>query len=368
MSRYRGSDESTHRQVPRTAVLVVNLGTPERPDTPSVRRYLAEFLSDPRVIELPRWLWKTILHGVILRVRPRRSAHAYQQIWREAGSPLLLETAALTEALAQRYPADAEAPLFRLAMRYGQPSIPTVMRELAALGMRRLLVLPLYPQYSATTTASVFDAVVDELKTWRWWPELRLIGDYLHEPGYVQALANSVREHWQQHGRGEKLLLSFHGIPRRYFLQGDPYYCQCQVTGRQLAAALELKEDEWALCFQSRVGAEPWLQPYTDRQLIAWAEQGLKRVDVLCPGFAVDCLETLEEIAQQNAEAFRAAGGEALRYIPALNHRADHVDMLAALVDRHLQDWALPVADVAARETRVAALKSSQQAWLERRR
>lgn len=340
MSAYFGTSDFRHGAATPLGVLVCNLGTPAAPTTAAVRRYLAEFLSDPRVVELPRWLWLPLLHGIILNIRPRRSAHAYQKIWTAAGSPLLLQATAQREGLATRLAARVPGGcVVALGMRYGTPSIASAMRALAQANVRRLLVLPLYPQYSAPSTASALDAVYRELQRWRWMPELRTINDYHAEPDYIAALAASVREYWAAHGRGEKLLMSFHGIPRAYFLAGDPYYCQCQATGRLLAAALGLDRGEWLLSFQSRFGREAWLEPYTDRTLQTLAREGLRTVDVVCPGFAADCLETLEEIAVQNAEAFVARGGEALRYIPALNAREDHLDMLAALLLRHAQGW-----------------------------
>ncbi|MFO1493415.1 MAG: ferrochelatase [Lysobacterales bacterium] len=368
MSGYLGMNAASgHRLQPKTAVVLVNLGTPDAPTPSALRRYLGEFLSDPRVVEAPRWLWWLVLHGVILRIRPARSARAYQSVWTPQGSPLLLGSQALTAGLARTLEAElgAHAPLVRLAMSYGQPALAEVLRELREQGMRRLLVLPLYPQYSGSTTASVFDAVTRELSRWRWWPELRLIGDYYRAPGYVAALAESVRRWWQTHGRADRLLLSFHGIPRRYLIEGDPYFCQCQVTARLLREALGLSEAELQVSFQSRVGREVWLQPYTQALLTEWGKAGVGRVQVLCPGFAIDCLETLEEIAVENAEAFRHAGGGALEYIPALNADAAHVQLMRDLVREHTQGWLdSPYPDeVQAREHRVASVRAGAD-WL----
>lgn len=322
----------------RAAVLLVNLGTPDAPTASAVRRYLGQFLADPRIVELPRWLWRIILHGVILRIRPRRSAHAYRKVWSERGSPLQFGT----EALAARLDAQlaATGPLVvRHAMRYGGPSIATRLRELGELGVRRLLVVPLFPQYSATTTASVFDALSAELCTWRRIPELRFVGDYHAEPLHIEALARSVEAHWQAQGRGQRLLLSLHGIPERYVRNGDPYRAQCEATADALRARLGLAADELMLTFQSRVGREPWLQPYTDQVLAALPGQGVRRLDVMCPGFAIDCLETLEEIAMAGRDTFLEAGGEAFHYIPCLNDGTDQVAAMAALVRRHGQGW-----------------------------
>lgn len=340
MAKYKGEPDYRHGTADRLGVLLVNLGTPDAATTAAVRRYLAEFLWDPRVIEVPRPLWWLILHGVILRIRPRRSAEAYAKVWTEDGSPLLSwslrQKKGLEKMLAAALPTP---PAVALAMRYGRPSIDEALDELRAANVRRLLVLPLYPQYSATTTASVFDGLADSLRTQRWIPELRLVSDYHDEPGYIDALAASVREFWASKGRGDHLVMSFHGVPRRYLLAGDPYHCQCQKTGRLLAEALHLEDDEWSLSFQSRVGREEWLRPYTDEHLAELAGAGHRRVDVICPGFSVDCLETLEEIAMQNAELFQENGGESLAYVPALNARRDHLSFLTQLVLRHIQGW-----------------------------
>ena len=367
--KFLGSNEREgHSRTPLTAVVLVNLGTPDAPTAAALRRYLGEFLSDPRVVETPRWLWWLILHGVILRIRPARSARAYATVWTEQGSPLLVGSQALADAVQTELGArlGTDAPVVRLAMSYGNPKLRDVLEDLRSRGMRRLLVVPLYPQYSGSTTASVFDAVSSQLQRWRWIPDLRFVTEYYREPGYVQALAASVREHWEAQGRGERLLLSFHGIPGRYLVNGDPYYCQCQVTARLLRESLGLGESELHVTFQSRVGREPWLQPYTDQTLVEWARSGVRRVDVMCPGFSIDCLETLEEIAGQNAEAFVHAGGERLSYIPALNHRPDHVATIAQLVVQQMGGWLPPSADAADREARLvrAAAVHAGQDWL----
>ena len=341
MARYQGNPDFHHDRASATGVLLVNLGTPDAPTPQAVRRFLAEFLWDPRVVEVPRALWWLILHGVILRVRPGRVARAYETVWGEDGSPLLAisrkQTEALRDELARQLGPGVQVAL---GMRYGNPSLRQAMDELRAHGVRRLLVLPMYPQYSATTTASIFDEVFRVLSGWRWVPELRTVQHYHDYPPYIEALAASVREHWQNHARPDRLLMSFHGIPQRYFDAGDPYFCECQKTGRLLAERLDLQEGEWQLTFQSRFGREPWLQPYTDHTLREWGSQGVKRVDVVCPGFSADCLETLEEIAEQNRELFVQAGGAQLHYIAALNDRPDHVRMLSRLVAEHMQGWA----------------------------
>ena len=340
-------------------VLLCNLGTPDAPTTPAVRRYLAEFLADPRLIELPRWLWLPILHGIILNTRPRRSAHAYRKIWLREGSPLLVwskaQHAALESQLAAVY---ADRVRVALAMRYGQPSIANALEGLRAAGVKRVLVLPLYPQYSGPATGSVFDAVTNVLQRWRWVPDLQFITSYHTEPAYIAALAASITEHWQQAGRGEKLFFSFHGLPHHYFMQGDPYFCQCHATARLVATALGLADTAWQVVFQSRFGRARWLEPYADLTLQMAAQSGLRNVDVVCPGFAADCLETLEEMALQNRELFLKAGGEALRYIPALNARPEHITALSGLLQRHLASWpeCAPLWD-AAQETHEGSLR-----------
>ncbi|MGQ0799186.1 MAG: ferrochelatase [Pseudomarimonas sp.] len=345
---YLGRSDYSHGSASRCGVLIVNLGTPAAPNASALRRYLAEFLADRRVIELPRAVWLPLLYGVILPFRAPRSAHAYQKVWTEAGSPLRVNSEALAASLGESLAAAGIDADVRLAMRYGSPSVERVLDGWHKEGLRRLLVLPLYPQYSATTTASVFDAVYACVRRWRWQPELRLITDYFSEDGWVEAIAQSIRAHWAAHGRGERLLMSFHGIPKRYLLAGDPYFCQCHASARLIAKALNLANDEWTLSFQSRVGREEWLRPYTDEVIKALPAEGVRRLDVICPGFAVDCLETLEEIAMQNAELFVASGGETLRYIRALNSAASHVQALVDLVKRQGGGWS----EFADRETR----------------
>ncbi len=341
MPDYVGESQYKHGEPERLGVLIANLGTPEAPTPSAVRRFLAEFLWDRRVVEAPRWLWWLALHGVVLRIRPAKSARAYQQIWTEAGSPLLVNSRALAEAIRRRLAADLDA-VTALGMSYGSPSIPAALEELRRAGARRLIVLPLYPQYSATTTASVFDRVTRELRRWRWVPDLRFITSYHDDPPYIDALSASLREHWRMResaARSHHLLFSFHGIPRRYLAAGDPYHCQCRKTARLVAAQLELSEEEWSVSFQSQVGREEWLRPYTDERLMQLAKQGGKRVTVICPGFATDCLETLEEIALRNRAMFLQHGGDDFDYAPALNASDAHASFLADLIGRHAAGW-----------------------------
>ncbi len=342
MQHLSGPDSYDHRVPGLTGVLLVNLGTPDAPTPSAVRRYLREFLSDPRVIDYPRWLWLPILHGIILRVRPRKSTHAYQQVWTVQGSPLLANSNALASSLRTQLQSDVHPDMqLLIGMTYGKPSIQHALQQLQQANVRRLLVLPLYPQYSVSTTASVFDAVAKALKQTFWLPELRFINNYHDDQHYIAALAQSVTTYWQTHERNH-LLLSFHGLPQRYLYQGDPYHCQCLKTARLLAERLQLKADEWSISFQSRVGREQWLKPYTDHTLMQYPKQGIKRVAVMCPGFAVDCLETLEEIVIRNRADFIAAGGEQFDYVPALNNDVAHIELLSHLVQHHTQGW-LPV-------------------------
>jgi ferrochelatase len=333
--KYTGTPDYQHGSEPRIGVLLVNLGTPEEPSPRAVRRYLAEFLWDPRVIELPRPLWWLILHLIILRVRPKKSAHAYQKIWTPEGSPLLIESKAVADGLQARL---GDRVRVALGMTYGRPSITDVLEQFRRENVQRLLVLPMYPQYSATTAGSIFDRVTRQLATWRWLPELRIVNQYWQEDAYIAALADSIEAHWQQHGR-KHLLFSFHSIPKRYFLAGDPYHCFCHATARLVAERLQLGQDDWSLGFQSRFGREEWLKPYVDLLLLDYARQGPKQVTLVCPGFATDCLETLEEIDMQNRTAFLEAGGEAFDYVPCLNSSDAQLSLYEQLVLKHAQGW-----------------------------
>ena len=350
-----------HDHVGRIGVLLVNLGTPDEPTRGAVRRYLKEFLWDPRVVEVPRPIWWLVLNGVILNTRPSRSARAYSKVWTDEGSPLLSvsqkQRNALAAVIAHRF--GSEVPV-TLGMRYGNPSIPAALAQLRDADVRRVLVLPLYPQYSATTTASTFDAIAAELRHWRWIPELRFINHYHDEPAYIAALADSVQRHRAEFGGAERLLMSFHGIPEEYFHKGDPYYCECQKTGRLLAETLGLGAQDWQISFQSRLGPKQWLQPYTDHTLESLAKEGVKSVQVICPGFSADCLETLEEVAMENRDAFLAAGGERYEYIPCLNDDAAHIAMLAGLVDQHTQGWGPDLEEPAQVHRRALAMGASQ--------
>jgi ferrochelatase len=353
------SFDEIHRASPTLGVLLINLGTPDAPEARAIRRYLREFLSDRRVVDLSPWIWQPLLHTVILPFRPRRLAHAYGSIWSAAGSPLLATTQSLAAAVETQLQAQfGDSVRVAVGMRYGRPSIASAIDQLIAANARRLIVLPLYPQYASSSTASAFDAVWTHLQTLRWVPEVHSIGSYHDQPAHIRALAASVREWWERNGRGDHLLLSFHGIPQQHVLAGDPYYCHCQKTARLLADALQLADGSWSVAFQSRLGRIPWIQPYTDQVLPQLAKGGVKKLDVLCPGFAADCLETLEEVAIRYRDSFAAHGGE-LRYIPALNDSALQAAALVELIGGLAAQWRpapLAEGDRALRQTRVAAL------------
>jgi ferrochelatase len=330
-----------HGEPARTAVLLVNLGTPRTPTAAALRRYLAEFLSDPRVVEIPRLVWLPLLHGVILQTRPRKSAAKYAGIWMPEGSPLAVWTARQSEALTAVLHARGHDVLVAHAMRYGEPAVPDRLDELAEQGATRVLVLPLYPQYSAATTASTFDKVAQWARTARRVPALRLVDAFHDDPGYIDALAESLREHWRRQSPAERLLLSFHGMPARTLSLGDPYFCHCQKTARLLAERLLLSPERVLVTFQSRFGKAKWLEPYTEPTLQRLAGEGIKSVDVMCPGFVADCLETLEEIDIEARAAFLAAGGSDLRYVPCLNAGPRWISALADLAEREMQGWPL---------------------------
>ena len=318
----------------KTAVILCNLGTPDAPTPTAVRRYLAEFLSDPRVVEIPRAIWLPILYGIILTIRPRKSAAKYAQVWLgDKGSPLLHYTQLQTAGLQTRLGEHAKV---YTAMRYGQPALPTVLSQAQAAGAERILILPMYPQYSGTTTASVYDSLAAWSVRQRRIPSISVISDFHQHPAYIAALAAQVQAHWQQHGRAQKLVLSFHGVPQRTVDLGDPYAAHCQKTAELLAAALQLQPQQWQMTFQSRFGKAKWLEPATDHSLEKLARQGCSSVDVFCPGFVADCLETLEEIAMENREIFMEAGGQDFRFIPCLNDSPVWLDALAQIVDTQI--------------------------------
>ena len=351
--RFAAEPPFKHGQAAKTAIVYCNLGTPDAPTAAALRRYLAEFLSDARVVEIPRLLWLAILHGIILRVRPAKSAHKYASIWTSEGSPLKVWTQRQAQALQAKF--DAAQVQVRFAMRYD--AIPDVLNELKSQGVTRVLVLPAYPQYSATTTASVFDAVYTWGLRTRQLPELRFVNHYHDHPGYIQALAAKIQAHWAEHGRAEQLVMSFHGVPARTLQLGDPYHCECHKTARLLAEALQLPKEAYKVCFQSRFGKAKWLEPYTEPTVRQLAKDGTKSVDIVCPGFVGDCLETLEEIAMEVKAAFLEDGGSQFHYIECLNDSPAWIDGLHAIALQHMGGWNLAGAPTAERaRSRSAAL------------
>jgi len=318
----------------KTGVLLVNLGSPAAPTTSAVRRFLKEFLGDPRVVNLPRPLWWVILRFFILPFRPHRSTAAYRKIWDEKGSPLVFLTRQLTDMVAQRL--NAKGVITDYAMRYGKPSIAEQLNVLKKQGIDNLIILPLYPQYSSTTTASVYDDLIKELNRWRHLPSFQFISDYHQDEHYIAAVAESIEKIWRKQERNDLLLMSFHGLPEQLTQWGDPYFHQCHKTAALIAEKLDLDKENWRVVFQSRFGKAQWLKPYCAETLQNLARQGVKKIDVVCPGFAVDCLETLEEIAMENKALFIKAGGETYRYIPALNDSKLHADAIVKLIEQKL--------------------------------
>jgi ferrochelatase len=349
-----------HGSVNRVGILLANLGTPDAPTPAAVRVYLKQFLSDPRVVEIPRAIWWFILNGIILPFRSRQSAHKYASIWTNEGSPLKIHTERQAQLLQQAMSDRARAVKVVYGMRYGNPSIPSALEQLKAEGCDRILVLPAYPQYSGTTTASVFDALFWHLTRIRNAPELRMIKHYHDDDGYVAALAESVRAHWAQHGRPDKLVMSFHGVPKRTLLLGDPYHCECHKTARLVAEKLGIGKGDYLVTFQSRFGKAEWLQPYTAPTLEKLAKEGVGRVDVMCPGFTSDCLETLEEIAMEAREDFLAAGGKTFHYLPCLNEDPAWIAAMATLVEGHMAGWPIS-ADPAAQQAHRSDAETSRR-------
>lgn len=335
------SKQYSHDHQAVTGILITNLGTPDEPTTAGLRRYLAEFLWDPRIVDMPRPLWWLILHGFILRFRPSRSAASYRTVWTDEGSPLLSISKKQLEALRQLLSQQVNGPVVvELGMRYGNPSISSALERLRDANAQRVLVFPLYPQNSCSTTASTFDAVAATVEKWRWLPEFRFINQYHDDANYIEVLAASIREAWSDREQSERLLFSFHGTPKRFHTDGDPYFVQCHQTAQLVAERLGLDKDRWQLTFQSIFGREEWLKPYTIETLRELGAGGVTSVDIVCPGFSADCLETIEEISVENRDAFIEAGGKSFNYIPALNDRADHISALASLVQKNITDWA----------------------------
>ncbi|MGA9164441.1 MAG: ferrochelatase [Thiobacillus sp.] len=349
---YLKEPDYTHGQQARTGILLVNLGTPEAPTAQALRTYLKEFLSDPRVVEIPRAIWWLILNGIILNTRPKKSAKKYAAIWTADGSPLKAHTEKQAKLLKGWLGGKIASPLMvEYAMRYGNPSVPNTLARMKAAGCDRILILPAYPQYAASSTATAFDAAFAWLQQTRTQPALRTVKHYHDHPAYIQALAANIRDYWQRHGRPDVLLMSFHGVPRYTLDKGDPYHCECQKTGRLLAAALGLEARQFRLTFQSRFGRAEWIQPYTDNTLAELGQAGTARVDVVAPGFTADCLETLEELAMEGRDTFLQAGGKEFHYIPALNEHPQWVAALGQIALENLGGWVSEVWDRDADET-----------------
>ncbi len=342
MPRFQPEPPYRHGSPRGTAVVLVNLGTPDAATAPALRRYLGQFLADPRVVEIPRLVWWPILNGIILNTRPKKSAAKYASVWTRDGSPLRVYTERQAKLLQGLLGERGHRVSVAWAMRYSQPSVGSVLDRLKAAGHERILIVPMYPQYAASTTATVVDEAARWLLQTRNQPEMRFLRHYHDDTGYLAALETSVRKHWQQVGRpatGDRLLISFHGLPKRSLDLGDPYFCECHKTGRLLAERLGLAAEQYLITFQSRFGKAEWLQPYTAPTLEAWGKAGVRRVDVICPGFSADCLETLEEIAQEGRDDFLKAGGKEYHYIPALNDAPDWIAALADITERHLAGW-----------------------------
>ena len=360
-------NQNPHLRPSRTAVLLLNLGTPSAPTPKAVRSYLKEFLSDPRVVEIPRLIWWFILNGIILPIRSSASAKKYAEIWLpKLGSPLMHYSRLQAKDLALRFSNQGHEVVVDLAMRYGKPSTADVLGELRTLGVERLLLFPLYPQYSATTSASSFDEVFRVLRGWRNQPELRLIKHYHDHPAYIKALKDQVLSSWEKEGRpdfnaGARLVMSFHGLPKRNLIKGDPYHCECLKSGRLLGEALGLEVGQYLVTFQSRFGKAEWLKPYTAASIKLLGQQQCPRVDVFCPGFPADCLETLEEIAIEGRATYLENGGKDFRYIPCLNSNPIWVDALYEIAQQHLSGWPLTVEtdiELALRDQRAKAVES----------
>ena len=339
MATFIGNSEFKHGTKLRIGVLLSNLGTPDKPQRKELRVYLKEFLSDPRVIETPKLIWKVILNGIILNTRPQKSAKNYQKVWTDEGSPLLVilnKQKKLTQDLLGKENLELE---FAVGMRYGNPSIEKGLEELREKNCNKIIVLPMYPHYCAATTGSTFDAVTNTMQKWRWVPSLRFISTYHDHPDYIKALVNSIQKHWDEHGKPDKILFSYHGIPKKYFTKGDPYHCLCSKTTRLVREQMGLSDEIAMTTFQSRFGPQEWLQPYTDKTVEKLAKDKVEHLQIVAPGFSADCLETIEELDGENREIFEEHGGKKFSYIPCLNDQSDHINLIGALIQNELQGW-----------------------------
>ena len=339
MANYKGEKDYQHGSQEKIGILITNLGTPDAPNIKALKVYLKEFLSDPRVIEVPKIIWQIILRMFILQTRPRKSAKSYKSIWTEQGSPLLDISTKQINAIKSELELQSKNVVIELGMRYGNPSIANALKVLQKKQSRKLLVLPLYPQYCGATTGSTFDAVSSVLQKWRWIPEIRFINQYFEEKNYIKVLANSIEAFWQVNGKPQKLIFSYHGIPKKYHLNGDPYHCYCLKTTRLVKEYLNLNDEEVLTTFQSRFGSQEWLQPYTDQTLKELPNNNIKKIHIISPGFSADCLETLEELQVENKNYFMEAGGKEYKYIPCLNDNRLHIKFIVELILKHIQGW-----------------------------
>tara|TARA_Y100000590_G_C15693463_1_gene1004279 strand:+ start:542 stop:1567 length:1026 start_codon:yes stop_codon:yes gene_type:complete len=339
MSKYIGEKNYQHGSEEKTGVLITNLGTPDAPTANALKPYLKEFLSDPRVIEVPKLIWQIVLNLFILQIRPSRSAKNYKKIWTDEGSPLLHISKKQVSLVEEKLKAEFPNTIFALAMRYGNPSIKSVLKKFQDQQVRRLLVFPLYPQYCAATTGSTFDSISSTLQKWRWIPEIRFINQYFEEDLFIKAIADSIKHAEKEKGKPQRIIFSYHGIPKKYHINGDPYHCFCLKTSRLVREYLDLKEEDIITTFQSRFGSQEWLQPYTDETLKKLPKNGIKKIHIISPGFSTDCLETLEELKEENKEYFMKAGGTEYHYIPCLNDNSDHIEMISSLIRKNTQGW-----------------------------
>ena len=337
--KYEGEKDYKHGSKENLGVLITNLGTPDRPRTKELRTYLKEFLSDPRVIEVPKLFWQLILRTIILNLRPKKVAKLYKSIWKKEGGPLLVMLEKQKKGIIKILKNKKKNVKIEIGMRYGNPSIKLGLEKLRKQKCRRILILPLYPQYCAATTGSTFDRVTEVLRKWRWIPEVRFINNYFEEPLYLDCLIKSIKDSWQKFGKSQKLIFSYHGVPKKYLLKGDPYHCFCQKTTRLVVEKMKLKKKEYMTTFQSRFGPDEWLQPYTDKTLENLPSENIKKIHIISPGFSSDCLETLEELEVENKEIFMSSGGKKFNYIKCLNDNPQHLNMLALLILNHLKGW-----------------------------
>ena len=337
--KYEGEKDYKHGSKENVGVLITNLGTPDKPKTKELQTYLKEFLSDPRVIEVPKLFWQLILRTIILNLRPKKVAKLYKSIWKKEGGPLLVMLEKQKKGIIKILKNKKKNVKIEIGMRYGNPSIKLGLEKLRKQKCRRILILPLYPQYCAATTGSTFDRVTEVLRKWRWIPEVRFINNYFEEPLYLDCLIKSIKDSWQKFGKSQKLIFSYHGVPKKYLLKGDPYHCFCQKTTRLVVEKMKLKKKEYMTTFQSRFGPDEWLQPYTDKTLEQLPSQGVKNIHILSPGFSSDCLETLEELEVENKENFLSAGGKEYYYIKCLNDNSNHLKMLSFLILKHIRGW-----------------------------